>query len=151
MENGMEACTVETEIPKEVVNGDEVLPEMPAEIVPAVPVVDETVSEVPTAPLPEKILTAEVKSPVLAGLLTWLHNDAPLSPERLAELRIEHADFETALRVVQPSAKREGFATVPDVTWDDIGSLQNIRQELQMTILVRQQYFLHRYSVVPTR
>ena len=41
-----------------------------------------------------------------------------------------------ALTKVQPSAKREGFATVPGVTWDDIGALQDIRQELQMAILV---------------
>lgn len=32
-------------------------------------------------------------------------------------------------------AKREGFITVPDVTWDDIGSLRNIREELQLAVL----------------
>ena len=37
---------------------------------------------------------------------------------------------------VQPSAKREGFATVPDVTWDDIGALDDVREELKMSILV---------------
>lgn len=72
----------------------------------------------------------------LSNLLSWLRSEPPLSPERLSILCIEHSDFETALRVVQPSAKREGFATVPDVTWDDVGSLQDIRQELQMAILV---------------
>ncbi|KOC61098.1 Nuclear valosin-containing protein-like [Habropoda laboriosa] len=68
-------------------------------------------------------------------LLTWLRNDPPLPSERLSNLCIEHSDFETALRIIQPSAKREGFATVPDVTWDDIGSLRDIREELQMAIL----------------
>lgn len=72
----------------------------------------------------------------LSSLLDWLRNEPPLSAEHLSMLCIEHSDFEIALRVVQPSAKREGFATVPDVTWDDVGSLQNIRQELQMAILV---------------
>lgn len=76
------------------------------------------------------------KSPDLAGLLTWLRNDPPVPSERLANLCIEHSDFETALRITQPSAKREGFATVPDVTWDDVGSLRDIREELQMAILV---------------
>jgi len=71
-----------------------------------------------------------------SNLLTLLHNKSPLSLEQLSLLYIEHSDFEAALRVVQPSAKREGFATVPDVTWDDVGSLQDIRQELQMMILV---------------
>lgn len=43
---------------------------------------------------------------------------------------------QAALRSVKPSAKREGFATVPDVTWNDIGALQHIREELQVSILV---------------
>ncbi|KAL7306566.1 hypothetical protein TKK_0001256 [Trichogramma kaykai] len=68
-------------------------------------------------------------------ILSWLRNDSLLTPEQLDLLTIEEQDFELALKDVQPSAKREGFATVPDVTWDDIGSLQHIREELQMAIL----------------
>lgn len=45
-------------------------------------------------------------------------------------------DFQASLASVQPSAKREGFATVPDVTWEDVGALQDIREELTMAILV---------------
>ena len=45
--------------------------------------------------------------------------------------------IQDALRVVQPSAKREGFATVPDVTWEDVGALESIREELSLAILVR--------------
>lgn len=41
-----------------------------------------------------------------------------------------------ALKSVQPSSKREGFATVPDVTFDDIGALKDVREELSMAILV---------------
>ena len=37
---------------------------------------------------------------------------------------------------MQPSAKREGFATIPDVTWEDIGALEDIREELTMAIIV---------------
>ena len=37
---------------------------------------------------------------------------------------------------MQPSAKREGFATVPDTTWADVGALQHVREELSMAILV---------------
>lgn len=46
------------------------------------------------------------------------------------------SDFQASLASVQPSAKREGFATVPDVTWEDVGALQDIREELTMAILV---------------
>jgi ribosome biogenesis ATPase len=40
------------------------------------------------------------------------------------------------LGTVLPSAKREGFATVPDVSWADIGSLNEVRSELKWSILV---------------
>eukprot|EP00966_Prymnesium_polylepis_P033343 775674-Prymnesium_polylepis.1 len=43
----------------------------------------------------------------------------PLPPEMLSLLAIEMADFELGLTKVQPSAKREGFATTPDVSWED--------------------------------
>ena len=45
------------------------------------------------------------------------------------------ADFAAALKVVQPSAKREGFATVPDVTWADVGALAEVREELEVSIM----------------
>lgn len=75
------------------------------------------------------------------NLLTWLHNEPIISSKYLETLFVEQRDFEAALRIIQPSAKREGFATVPDVTWDDIGSLQDIRHELQMSILVKIVYY----------
>ena len=70
------------------------------------------------------------------SVLRWLKDQPPLTVEELSTLFITMQDFETALKHVQPSAKREGFATIPDVTWDDIGALQNIREELHMAILV---------------
>jgi ribosome biogenesis ATPase len=36
---------------------------------------------------------------------------------------------------VQPSALREGFATVPDTTWEQIGSLENVKKELELSLL----------------
>ena len=45
----------------------------------------------------------------------------------LSGLAITMADFEEAIGKVQPSVRREGFATTPDVTWDDVGSLTEVR------------------------
>ena len=50
-------------------------------------------------------------------------------------LSITMADFLQAIPHVQPSSKREGFATVPDVTWDNVGALQSIREELTLSVL----------------
>eukprot|EP00983_Pelagomonas_calceolata_P053885 1143475-Pelagomonas_calceolata.AAC.2 len=41
----------------------------------------------------------------------------------LQGLAITMSDFEAAVSKVQPSVRREGFATTPDVTWEDVGSL----------------------------
>jgi ribosome biogenesis ATPase len=60
---------------------------------------------------------------------------SPLSSSQIAELAITMSDFEQAIKKVQPSSKREGFATIPDVTWADIGALENIRKDLEMAIL----------------
>lgn len=59
----------------------------------------------------------------------------PLEIEQLEPLCITFNDFNLALMQVQPSAKREGFATVPDTTWADIGALHTTRDELHMAIV----------------
>lgn len=59
----------------------------------------------------------------------------PLSQQQLDPLAITYEDFVNALPTVQPSAKREGFATVPDVTWQNVGALSSIRMELHMCIV----------------
>ncbi|KAI9320627.1 P-loop containing nucleoside triphosphate hydrolase protein [Dichotomocladium elegans] len=59
----------------------------------------------------------------------------PLTSTQLESLAITEQDFRHALLKVQPSSKREGFATVPDVSWDDIGALQFVRDELRMAVV----------------
>ncbi|NXY47011.1 NVL protein, partial [Ceuthmochares aereus] len=71
----------------------------------------------------------------LQRLLDLLKKQDPLPEEQLQKLCIEMNDFVVALPSVQPSAKREGFVTVPDVTWADIGALEDVREELTMAIL----------------
>uniref|UniRef100_A0A671T5R9 AAA+ ATPase domain-containing protein n=1 Tax=Sinocyclocheilus anshuiensis TaxID=1608454 RepID=A0A671T5R9_9TELE len=68
-------------------------------------------------------------------LLSLLKRKEVLSEEQLSGLCVLMSDFRTTLARVQPSAKREGFATVPDVTWEDVGALQDIREELNMAIM----------------
>uniref|UniRef100_A0A8C0IYK2 Nuclear VCP like n=1 Tax=Chelonoidis abingdonii TaxID=106734 RepID=A0A8C0IYK2_CHEAB len=71
----------------------------------------------------------------LQRLLELLKEQDPMLEEQLQKLCIEMNDFIVALSSVQPSAKREGFVTVPDVTWADVGALEDIREELTMAIL----------------
>ncbi|KAI1376099.1 AAA-domain-containing protein [Hypoxylon crocopeplum] len=55
-----------------------------------------------------------------------------LSREKLV-LTTEH--MLTAIKKVQPSAKREGFTTIPDTTWEHIGALHDVRKELMLSIV----------------
>lgn len=82
----------------------------------------------PLASLPAAILQTPIA--------TFLNRHPnPLAPEHLSSLTIVPDDFAAALKVVQPSAKREGFATMPGVTWADIGALGNVRDELHMAVV----------------
>lgn len=75
-------------------------------------------------------------TPLASSIVHFLraHPD-PLTEAQLSPLNIRYSDFIQALKHVQPSSKREGFATIPDVSWTDIGALYHIREELQMAIV----------------
>lgn len=70
-----------------------------------------------------------------AALLAAISSSTRLTPEQLDTISIQRPDFEAALLKVQPSAKREGFAVVPNTTWEDIGALAYIRDELRMAVV----------------
>lgn len=55
-------------------------------------------------------------------------------------LYIEEEDFYLALKVVQPAAIRDGFPVVPNITWDQIGGLEEVRKELFLSVVVPLRY-----------
>ena len=54
--------------------------------------------------------------------------------ELLQGLQVTMDDFLAALKEVEPSALREVFVEVPNVTWEDVGGLERIKEELRETI-----------------
>jgi ribosome biogenesis ATPase len=76
-------------------------------------------------------ITAKVKE--LRRLIKHA-KETPIGEEANPVL-VSNADFFTALPKIQPSSKREGFATVPDTTWADIGALGGVRDELVTAIV----------------
>jgi transitional endoplasmic reticulum ATPase len=57
-----------------------------------------------------------------------------IDAETLERLRVTEADFKEALRGIEPSALREVFVEVPDVTWADVGGLGDTKERLRETI-----------------
>ncbi|MGC8953561.1 MAG: CDC48 family AAA ATPase [Desulfurococcus sp.] len=58
----------------------------------------------------------------------------PIPAEKLEKLKVTMDDFLTAMKNVQPSLIREVFVEVPSVHWDDIGGLEDVKQELREAI-----------------
>ena len=54
--------------------------------------------------------------------------------EQLVKLEVRMADFLAALRDIEPSAIREVFVEVPDVRWQDVGGLTNVRARLEEAV-----------------
>ena len=59
-----------------------------------------------------------------------LDEEEPIPKEILERMQITKKDFKEALKVVRPSAMREVLVEVPTVKWEDIGGLEDIKQEL---------------------
>ncbi|MEM5766176.1 MAG: CDC48 family AAA ATPase [Candidatus Aenigmatarchaeota archaeon] len=54
-----------------------------------------------------------------------------LPKEVIEKLIVKKEDFENALKVVEPSAMREVLVEIPKVKWDDVGDLEEVKQQLK--------------------
>ncbi len=52
----------------------------------------------------------------------------------LESLKVTETDFKEALKGITPSALREVFVEVPDITWNDVGGLEGTKERLRETI-----------------
>jgi ribosome biogenesis ATPase len=71
----------------------------------------------------------------IARLVRRVRDTDALRPPGFEDTVINMQAFEAVLPGITPSSKREGFATVPDTTWRDVGALEGVRDELQMAIV----------------
>ena len=57
-----------------------------------------------------------------------------IAADVLDTIAVTDDDFREALRGIEPSAMREVFVDTPDVSWDDVGGLDDAKARLQETI-----------------
>jgi transitional endoplasmic reticulum ATPase len=57
-----------------------------------------------------------------------------LPPETLDKLIVNQDDFTKALIEVTPSGMREVFIENPDISWEDVGGLEEVKRELQEAV-----------------
>ncbi|CAJ1963662.1 unnamed protein product [Sphenostylis stenocarpa] len=56
------------------------------------------------------------------------------------DIVIKMSDFEETIKMMQPSLKRKGFSTLPDVKWEDVGGFELLRKEFELYITRRIKY-----------
>ena len=61
-------------------------------------------------------------------------SDGDAETSAVEPIRLTVADFEAALRGTEPSALRELFVDVPDVSWDDVGGFEDVKERLRETV-----------------
>ncbi len=75
-----------------------------------------------------------------------------IPPELVEKLKVKRDHFNVALREMNPSTMREVIIETPDVTWDDVGGLEDVIQELKEAIewpLMYSDLFKHMGAEVP--
>lgn len=91
---------------------------------------------------------------LFAGVLnTSLNCRDTIDAEVLDALGVTMDNFRFALGTSNPSALRETVVEVPNVSWDDIGGLDKVKQELQETVqypVEHPEKFL-KYGMSPSR
>ena len=75
-------------------------------------------------------LTKEAAMSAVRKIRSDIDTEKEVPAEVLESLQVEKDDFDHALSIVEPSAMREFFVEIPDVSYDDIGGLNETKQEI---------------------
>ncbi|MEK0319618.1 MAG: CDC48 family AAA ATPase [Nitrosopumilus sp.] len=82
-----------------------------------------------------QVLSKEAAMRSLRRILPEIDLDEEkVSSEILQKIQITSEDFRDALKEVRPSALREVQVQIPDVSWDDVGGLDQLKEELREAV-----------------
>jgi transitional endoplasmic reticulum ATPase len=82
-----------------------------------------------------EVLSKEAAMRSLRRILPEIDLDEEkISSEFLQKIQITSDDFREALKEVKPSALREVQVQIPDVSWDDVGGLDELKEELKEAV-----------------
>ena len=76
-------------------------------------------------------ISALVRESAMKALRRYLPeidlDEEQIPPEVLEKMAVIMADFRMAIKEVEPSALREIYLEVPEVSWDEVGGLKEIK------------------------
>ena len=82
-----------------------------------------------------EVLAKEAAMKSLRRILPEIdYDEEKISSEILEKIQISSDDFRDALKEVSPSALREVQVQVPNVSWDDVGGLDALKEELKEAV-----------------
>jgi len=82
-----------------------------------------------------EVLAKEAAMKSLRRILPEIdYDEEKISSEILEKIQITSDDFRDALKEVSPSALREVQVQVPNVSWDDVGGLDELKDELKEAV-----------------
>jgi transitional endoplasmic reticulum ATPase len=80
------------------------------------------------------LLVKEAAMHALRKVIPQIKIDEEIPNEVLDALKVTKDDFDEARKHVEPSAMREVLVEVPDVTWKQVGGLEEVKQELREAV-----------------
>ncbi|MBC7081152.1 MAG: CDC48 family AAA ATPase [Thermoplasmatales archaeon] len=79
-------------------------------------------------------LAREAAMNALRRYLPEIELDKPIPTEVLEKMVVMMNDFKEALKMIEPSALREVLIEIPNVRWEDIGGLEDVKQRLREAV-----------------
>ncbi len=102
-------------------------------------------------------LAALVRESAMKALRRYLPeidlDEETIPPEVLEKMEVRMDDFRLAIREIEPSALREIYVEIPDVSWDSVGGLTEIKDRLKESVewpLTKPELFEH-FGIKPPR
>jgi transitional endoplasmic reticulum ATPase len=102
-------------------------------------------------------ISALVRESAMKALRRYLPeidlDEEQIPPEVLEKMGVIMPDFKMAIKEIEPSALREIYLEVPEVSWDEVGGLEEIKDRLKESIewpLTKPEMFEH-FGINPPR
>ncbi len=102
-------------------------------------------------------ISALVRESAMKALRRYLPeinlDEEQIPPEVLEKMEVKMSDFRQAIKEIEPSALREIYLEVPEVSWDQVGGLEEVKERLKESIewpLTKPELFEH-FGINPPR
>lgn len=79
-------------------------------------------------------LARESAMQALRRYLPEIDLDKPIPADLLERMRVTMDDFQVAMKMIEPSALREFMIEIPNIHWEDVGGLGDVKGSLQEAV-----------------